>query len=96
MLAAEVPIAGGGFVPRTANPSRQTSSSTAARLEVQDPNKYKHQLDKTGNHTVQCRVGMEERLGESESGQNGFKREKEKADHWVAGHVEEGDLSAAF
>ena len=38
---------------------------------------------------------MEQRLAESESSQDRLKRQKESADHWVAGHVEEGDLSAA-
>ena len=45
-------------------------------------------------HTELCRVRMMERLGELEAGQDRLKRQKERADHWVAGHVEEGDLSA--
>ena len=46
------------------------------------------------NLTEQCGLRMEDRMKESESGQDELKRQKERADHWFAGYVEEGTLSA--
>ena len=93
--AAGLPTSGGGFVPRRARLAKPDFMEHGYTIGCPGCAWIQAPMGQSKNHTEQCRSRLEEKLGETEDGQERLRRQKDRADHWVAGQIEEPDLIEA-
>ena len=93
--AAAIPTSGGGFVPRRAKLTKADFIEHGYTVGCQGCTWIQAPVGQKRNHNEQCRERLEERLAETGTGQDRIRRQKERADHWISGRVEEGDLHEA-
>ena len=93
--AAGAPTSGGGFVPRRTRLNKADFMEHGFTVGCPGCAWIQAPVGQSKNHSEPCRTRMEERLGESEVGQDRLRRQRERADHWGAGQIEQGDLQEA-
>lgn len=93
--AADTPTAGGKFIPRRAKLNKADGREHGYTIGCPGCEWIQAPMGMKKNHSESCRARMEDRLAESEGGQERLKRQKERSDHWLAGNIAQGDLYSA-